>query len=269
MFNITCSNDKKLHHYAFIDYLRGIALLLMFIYHFNFDLDYYQFIQIDFHNNPWWLNFRTLIVTLFLWLVGVSLWLATQKGLNTKSFTKRQLLLFAASILVSISSYITFPNSYIFFGILHFIFIASLIGLLFVRLYYVNLLLGLALLFIGNVYSNSLFNHSALQWVGLMPQKPLTEDFVPFLPWFGVVLLGLFSGAFIFKHRTINALSSRVIHWGESHAQSHSQIHSQIHSKSQKFICCMGRHSLILYLIHQPIFLGILFIIKLMLSNTI
>ncbi len=249
MFNITCSDRKKASHYAFIDLLRGIALLLMFIYHFCFDLNYYQFIQTDFYNNPGWIYFRIVIVSLFLWVMGVSLWLATEKGIKPAHYLKRLALLSLAAAAVSLASYISFPNSVIFFGILHFILVASIVGLLFIRLYYANLLLGTVLIVIGSYYSNTLFNHASLQWFGLMTHKPITEDYVPFLPWFGVVLLGLFSAQFIFKYRHLKFISR----WREKSAW-------------QKLTGCMGRHSLLIYLVHQPVFLGILFIFKLMLS---
>ncbi len=248
MFNITCSSDKKASHYGYIDYLRGVALLLMFVYHFSFDLNYYQFIETDFYNNPFWIYFRIIIVSLFLWLVGVSLWLANHNGIKLSRVAKRLGWLIAAAALVSYSSYLTFPGSYIYFGILHFIIVASIIGLLFVRLYYSNLLLGIALIIIGTTVSFPAFNHDMLQWFGLMTHKPVTEDYVPFLPWFGVVLLGLFSGPFIFKYRHL----AFITRWREK-------------NRFQSTVSCMGRHSLIIYLLHQPLFMGILFVFNLML----
>lgn len=248
MFNITCSSDKKASHYAYIDYLRGVALLLMFAYHFSFDLNYYQFIETDFYNNPFWIYFRIVIVSLFLWLVGVSLWLASQNGIKLSRVAKRLGWLIAAAALVSYSSYLTFPGSYIYFGILHFIIVASLIGLLFARLHYSNLILGILLIIIGVTVSTPVFNQDSLQWFGLMTHKPVTEDYVPFLPWFGVVLLGLFSGSFIFKYGHLKSISR----WREK-------------TKLQSTVSCMGRHSLIIYLLHQPLFMGILFVFSLML----
>jgi len=248
MFNITCSSHKKASHYAYIDYLRGIALLLMFIYHFSFDLNYYHFINVNFYNNPFWINFRIVIVSLFLWLVGVSLWLANQSNFKLSRILKRIGMLIIAAALVSYFSYLTFPRSYIFFGILHFIIVASLIGLLFIRLYYTNLLIGTLLIIIGTKLSSPLFNQAELQWFGLMTHKPLTEDYVPFLPWFGVILMGIFSGQFIFKWQHLKFISR----WRERNSL-------------QKNLSCMGRYSLIIYLLHQPLFMGILFVFNLML----
>lgn len=259
--NITCSDNKKSvqtafkAHYALIDYLRGIAIILMFIYHFCFDLNYYHFIQTDFYYNPWWVHFRTIIVSLFLWLVGVSLFLSAQNGINYKRYIKRLLQLSIAAALVSLSSYITFPTSYIFFGILHFIIVASLLGLLFTRLYYLNLIFGIAIIILGINYSNSLFNHNALQWFGLMTGKPITEDYAPLVPWFGVVLIGMFSANLIFVHQPFQKLSTRISSW------------TKPETTQQKLICGMGRYSLLLYLVHQPVFMGILFVFRLILSG--
>jgi uncharacterized membrane protein len=261
--NITCSDNKKSAqsaiktHYALIDYLRGIAIILMFIYHFFFDLNYYQFIQTDFYNNPWWIHFRTVIVSLFLWLVGISLFLSAQNGINCKRYFKRLLLLSIAAILVSLSSYVTFPNSYIFFGILHFIIVASLVGLLFTHFYRLNLILGIAIIVIGTNYSNSIFNHDALQWFGLMPNKPATEDYAPFMPWFGVVLIGMFSAHLFFVQQHFKKLSNHILSW------------TSPHTSQQKLICGMGRYSLLLYLLHQPVFMGILFVFRLIIGDSI
>jgi len=254
MLNISCSNVKKSTHYAFIDYLRGIALLMMFIYHFCFDLNYFQFIQTDFYHNPGWIYFRIVIVSLFLWLVGISLHLATTKTINKKRFAQRLAILIFASAIVSLSSYFTFPNSYIFFGILHFIALASLVGLFFIRYHTFNLILGIVLIIIATIYSNPLFNHPALQWFGLMPSKPITEDYAPFLPWFGVVLIGLYSGSLLFKKRSLATLSTFIGNWNKQQ------------SRQRQILCCMGQHSLLIYLTHQPIFIGILYVFNLMLA---
>jgi len=227
-----------------IDLLRGLAIAMMFIYHFCFDLDYFDYVSIQFSRDPFWLNFRALIVSLFLGLVGFSLYLAHQGHWNRRNWLKRFGWLVLASLGVSLSSYLMYPKSFIFFGILHFIAVASLLGLLFLRLGYLNLLLGAGILLIGNYYSHPFFNQAGWQWFGLMTQKPITEDYVPLFPWFGMVLIGL-GLAYWTKN---SHLFDKLLYWQNSH----------VIVSGLRFA---GRHSLLIYLIHQPIFLGLLYLI--------
>lgn len=227
-----------------IDLLRGIAIALMFIYHFCFDLTYFGYTHFRFNSDPFWLNFRTLIVSLFLGVVGFSLYLAHHKGVNrTTAWLKRVGLLVLSSAAVSISSYMMYPDSFIFFGILHFIALASVLGVLFVRLGYLNLLLGAIILLIGNYYSHPFFDQAAMQWFGLMTERPITEDYVPLFPWFGMVLVGL-----------------GLAYWSQNNQPLSRLLHWQNRARPVVTLCFAGRHSLLIYLIHQPIFLGILFV---------
>lgn len=221
--------------YAAIDALRGFAILLMIAYHASFDLNYHGWIHQDFNNSPFWLAARASIVSLFLLLVGISLVLNAQRA-DTSSFWRRQARLLAACIAVSVGSYLMFPDSFIFFGILHFILLASLLGRLCVRFYYVNLAASVLVLSAGINYASTLFNAPPLQWVGFMTYKPFTEDYVPLFPWFGVVLAGIFSGRLIVNHP---AWLSRF-------------------QPGNRMLALAGRHSLAIYLLHQPVLLGIL-----------
>ena len=244
---------KKNHtnsHFDFIDMSRGFAILLMFIYHFSFDLDYYGFIQQDFYQDPFWINFRTIIVTLFLTIVGISLYLANYRGLNKKRFRQRLLLLIIYSLLVSVSSWIMYPKAVIFFGILHFITVASLLGLLFVQARIVNLFLGLAFIITPQVLRHSIFDQPYLQWLGLSTELPITVDYVPLLPWLGVVLVGMYLG----KKLTQLPSESFIVRWQSKQSFS-------------KLLSLGGRYSLHIYMLHQPLFLGILYIISQIISE--
>ena len=88
--------------YPAVDSARGIAIAMMFIFHFSFDLRFYGVVDIDFINNPFWKNFRFVIVSLFLLLVGVSLHLATRNGLSRKRYLRRLLQITAYALLVSL-----------------------------------------------------------------------------------------------------------------------------------------------------------------------
>ena len=236
---------NKKNHFDIIDVTRGFAILLMFIYHFSYDLDYYNFIQLNFATDGFWLNFRTLIVTVFLTIMGISLYLASYHGLNKKRFQHRLILLITYSILVSISSWVMFPSAMIFFGILHFITVASILGLLFVRLGSLNLLLGLAFIIVAQFIEHPIFDHPYLRWFGLMTTLPITVDYVPLFPWFGVVLIGIYLGQ-VLSQRPAGSFFPQ---W-------------KINGPVSNLMALGGRHSLHIYMLHQPLFLGILYIIR-------
>jgi uncharacterized membrane protein len=219
-----------------IDALRGAAIVLMICYHASFDLNYHGWIQQDFNHAPFWLIARTAVVSSFLLLAGISLVLNAQRTSAT-SFWRREARLLAACIAVSLGSYLMFPQSFIFFGILHFILLASLIGRLFVRFHYLTLATSVLVLLAGISFSHPVFNTAALQWLGFMTYKPFTEDYVPLSPWLGVVLAGIFIGQLIFNHPQPAWLNKP---W-----------------PGMQPLALAGRHSLAIYLLHQPILLGI------------
>lgn len=238
-------DNNQRNHYAIIDVSRGFAILLMFIYHFSFDLNYYGFIQQHFYLDAFWLNFRLAIVTLFLTIVGISLYLASYRGLRKKRFLQRLLLLIFYATLVSISSWIMYPKAMVFFGILHFITVASVLGLLFVRLGIINLFLGITLIVVAQLVQHPFFDQAFLQWFGLMTKLPITVDYVPLLPWFGVVLIGIYLGQLLTQSRP----ESFILRWQGNHPIS-------------KLLILGSRYSLHIYILHQPLFLGILYIIS-------
>lgn len=221
-----------------VDAVRGVAVALMVGYHFCFDLDYFHLADFDFHRSPFWLAARAGIVTLFLLLVGVSLHLATARGLRPAPFARRLAVLMACAATVSAASYAMFPASGIFFGVLHFIALASLLGLPFARLGVANLALGAAWIAAGLLFSHAWFDQPWARWIGFMTHKPVTEDYVPLFPWFGVVLLGLFLGR---------------------HAEKWSLF--RLPGRTGLPLELAGRHSLAIYMLHQPALLGLLYLV--------
>jgi len=218
---------------------------MMFVFHFSYDLNFFGYVQINFLEEPFWANFRRTIVSSFLLLVGVSIVLANRQKLNARRFTRRLILLIAYAILVSIGSYLMFPESYIYFGILHFIAVASVLGLFFRKFYWLNLALGSVIVLLDSLYSNVFFNDPRINWLGLMTYLPHTEDYVPLIPWFGVVLIGMFIGKTLFADNN----TPTWLAWKATNPIT-------------KTLAFGGRHSLPIYILHQPIFIGLIALIS-------
>lgn len=227
-----------------IDALRGGSIVMMLAYHFSFDLNYFGVLQQDFYRDTFWIAARSCILGSFLALVGVSLALATREGVRWPAFGRRLAVIAACAIVVSIGSYFMFPKSWISFGVLHFIVIASIVGLAFIRLYWTNLLVGAALIALGVSVASPLFDERYLNWFGLMTHKPVTEDYVPLLPWFGVVLIGMFIGKLVCRRASRHAASR----WVATGPMGRS-------------LAWAGRHSLIIYMLHQPVLVGALYVL--------
>ena len=229
--------------FAVIDVLRGCAIVLMVFYHFCFDLRYYGYIQANFNTDNFWLGFRTLIVSLFLCLAGLSLVLANRKGIAWAGWRKRFTMLAGCAALTSASSYALFPQTWIFFGVLHFIAAASVLGLAFLRLPKAALILGIILIILGCTLKLPWFDQAGLQFIGLMTYKPFTEDYVPLLPWFGVVLFGMFLGHGALEVKRLAPLM-------------------QWRPKGAAPLAYAGRHGLLIYMLHQPLLMGMLLLFK-------
>ena len=226
-----------------VDLLRGVAIGLMVLYHFSFDLNYFHVLSIDFNHDAFWLGLRAVIVSLFLGLVGMSLHLAAMRARFGQAFLRRLGLVTVCAMLVTLASAVMFPRSVIFFGVLHFIAVATLLGRPMVRFYRANLVIGLALLIVGLSVQHPVFDHPAMQWIGMMTHKPVTEDYVPLLPWFGVVLIGMFIG----RTLCLPGLAP-VREWRSGRSPVRA-------------LAFLGRHSLLVYMLHQPLLFAVLYLV--------
>lgn len=119
-----------------IDALRGIAIILMVIFHFCYDLRYFGYVDWNVPNGPNWWPFRYVILTLFIFTLGMSLSLAHSTRVHWKKFSIRLGQLALASGAITAMSIFMFPNTWIYFGILHFLCVASVVGVFFVRIPY-------------------------------------------------------------------------------------------------------------------------------------
>ncbi|HMN21107.1 MAG TPA: heparan-alpha-glucosaminide N-acetyltransferase [Ottowia sp.] len=231
-----------------LDALRGLALAWMTAYHFGFDLNHFGLIQQDFYNDPIWTGQRTAIVGLFLFTAGFGQVLAVQAGQGWPRFWRRWRQVAACALLVSLASWWMFPRSWISFGVLH----ALALLLLLVRALLMRGWLGgpwpwlLALGLLGAtpllrgllVAADAPTLAAALdsRWLyglGIVTHKPVTEDYVPLLPWLGVLLLGVGAG-----QRLPRAWLQRPV------------------PVPARGLAVLGRWSLSWYMLHQPVLIG-------------
>ena len=222
--------------YLELDFIRGTAIVLMVIFHLSFDLNYYHLIEINIYHGEFWKYFRDLIIFLFMISVGISLYIVNEKHLNVSKSLMRLFKLFVVALLISVVSYLIYPTSWIYFGIIHLIFVSSVLALAFVRL--PQIALGLGLVIIGaylccDINMDWLYDLSA-KWLSL---PPVTQDIGHLFPWVGVVYLGIYVGY------------RKWFDWGmESNGVTER-------------VAFLGRHALIIYLIHQPLMMGALYIL--------
>jgi uncharacterized membrane protein len=208
----------------------------MVIFHFTFDLAMFGHIPPDTMYQPFWYYFARVIAGSFLFLAGVSLWLAHGQGIHWRAFWIRWLKIAAAALLVTVMSLWFVPGGPIWFGILHAIAAASLLGLVVLRLPWpVTLALAAAVFTTAWIFQSPAFDPIWLVWTGLAESRPMMGDYVPLIPWAAPALAGVafakgFGVADWPRHRPSTAVSA---------------------------LAFPGRHSLIIYLIHQPILIGL------------
>lgn len=227
-----------------IDVARGIALIAMTIFHFGWDLENFGIARAGMTLEPQWKYFARAIAASFLVLVGVSAWFAHRNGINKRSLLKRVALVGGAALVITIVTWFATPNSFIFFGILHNITVSSVLVLLLLRAPW-WICLGLALVFFIGAFqfASSSFNAPWVWWTGLNELRPQSNDYVPLFPWFGWVLVGFGTAKLADFLGVLEKLSSGTAN-----------------SVPAKFLAIIGRHSLIYYLLHQPIMIGLLYV---------
>lgn len=203
----------------------------MIVYHFAFDLRLFGFVDWPVSEHPAWRGFAAAIASTFLFLTGVSLVLAHRERVRWRAFLNRLLVLALAAGAVTAATLIAMPHAPIYFGILHAIATFSVLALPFVRLPAMVALAG-ALSVFALAHSGALPTlHGALGYaLGLLPQTPITLDYEPLFPWLGATLLGV-AFAKTMRPRQTPQPASGLSRW----------------------LAFAGRHSLIIYLVHQPV----------------
>lgn len=231
-----------------LDLVRGGAVLWMTAFHFAFDLNHFGYIQQDFYRAPLWTVQRTCILSLFLFCAGFGQAMAVHADQSWGRFWRRWLQIAGCAVAVSIGSSVLFPHSWIYFGVLHGMAVMLILCRLTAGWGVWLWLAGLAALALGwwaaPIQSllpfPSAWDAKILNWIGLISHKPVTEDYVPLLPWLGVMWWGMAAGQL---------------------AQSRGwmvRVSINADRSVAAVLVWIGRWSLSWYMLHQPLLLGAL-----------
>ena len=232
-----------------LDIARGVAVVWMTAFHFSFDLSHYGFTHQDFYRDPFWTIQRTCILSLFLFCAGFGQAMAVQAGQSWGRFWRRWLQIAACALAVSAGSALMFPNSWIYFGVLH----GMALMLIVCRataswgrwLWLAGLCAVLLAWLAPEVHSalpaGNLLDTRALNWIGLISRKPVTEDYVPVLPWLGLMWWGMAAGQLALSMGWLVRSSS---------------VGTDLVPGPQ--LAWVGRWSLSWYMLHQPLLIGLL-----------
>lgn len=215
-----------------IDLIKGINIVLMVLFNYSITLDYFGLIRIP-SNYLYQYIVPGSIASIFIFISGVAAYVSYEKHkekLAAKYFIRGIKLLFFA-ILITLFTYVFVPQKTIFFGILHFFALASFIIPIFIKYHKLNLIAGLSIIISGIYLQQQIFNFSFLFWLGFTPLNLSTFDYFPLIPWLGVILLGIYCGNYIIG----------------------KTVKIKFKSKISSIFSFIGKHSLTIYLIHQPV----------------
>jgi uncharacterized membrane protein len=235
-----------------LDATRGLAMVWMTLFHLAFDLNQFGYWRQDFYNDPFWTWQRTLIVSLFLGCAGVGQAVAVSQGQTWRRFWRRWAQVSACALLVSLGSWLMYPQTYIYFGVLHGMAVMLLLARLTVpwgRWLWLMGTVAIAAHYIATyamqtwatAYFIDILNSPWLNWLGLNTRKPITQDFVPVLPWLGVMWWGV-------------ALGVELKSSGPPRRIWELPVFAQPLAR-------LGRWSLSYYMLHQPVMIGVLMVL--------
>jgi len=228
-----------------LDFFRGLAVLAMVIYHFNFDLIKVYKIP-DYLGQDFWFLGGKLIGGSFLFISGLSLaslYLKSNQSIKAKKFFKNLLKLALIAAIITIATLWLSPKNPILFGIIHCIALCLGIGFFVVKLKNSFIFVGSTLILLSPLWMDFVpLDHPLLFWLW-QKALPINKmmDYFQMLPYSGLFFMGIGFGNFVFP-RTLDKITKPYPFYGS------------------KPILFMGRHSLFIYILHQPLLLGILYL---------
>jgi uncharacterized membrane protein len=237
--------------YPELDLLRTLAIVGMVVYHTAFNLNLLYHWDIAVYAGGWRMLQR-LVCSLFLLLVGAGVAISLERSSRPerllfsspwsvyRRYLKRGLGILLWGMVITIVTAFLYPRSFVRFGILHAIGTSVLLLPLLARLKEWNALVGTVILVATNFLPHQA-NTSLLVPLGIIPPGFQSIDYFPILPWFGIVLIGYAVGYCLYVRRTA---------W--------RRYLPGMAEPTMRMVTAPGRHSLLIYLLHQPILLVML-----------
>ncbi|MBS3773138.1 MAG: DUF1624 domain-containing protein [Candidatus Thermoplasmatota archaeon] len=230
-----------------IDATRAVAILMMVTFHVVYDLDHFGSADIG-ATSGFWRMFAQATASLFLLLVGVSLTLSHSRAsrrLGGKTlplkYLKRGFRIFLYGMAITVVTWLFLPDGIILFGILHCIGLSIILAYPLLGRPRLALPFGLTCIAAGIVVNSVEAGTNLLLWLGVRTGDMYMFDYFPLLPWLGVVLLGVFTGSMLYPDGERRFHLPDVTGWPMA-----------------GLLSWMGRHSLAIYLAHQPVLVALL-----------
>ena len=215
-----------------IDIARGIAILLMVIFHVGYDLNFLEITSIDVWSG-WWLIMARAVQYIFILSTGITLVIAYQAS---KPRLRHALKIFGWGMVITGVTWVLFKGEAVKFGILHFYGVSILLALPLLRFRLWNALFGGLILLVSIPLANLSLNNSWLFPLGLTTPHFRSLDYFPLFPWFGLFLIGVSFGFLFYKN------NRRIFEFKH-------ELPPFLKSPLEKLV----PHSLLVYLVHQPI----------------
>jgi len=246
-FQYISVTKKTTERFWEIDFLRGIAVIGMIIFHGLYDLNYFNIYKLELYSG-FLLLLAYSIGSIFILLVGMSLTLSYAKARKTMTgytvkvkYLKRGVMIFGLGLLITLATWLYLDEGFIVFGVLHCIGISIILAYPFLHFRFLNLIGGIICIVVGILLKPLTFEFYWLVWLGFRPSHFYSVDYYPLLPWLGVVLLGIFIGNLLYPNY------KRIF-----------KLQDLSRFRCIRSLAFLGRHSLIVYFLHQPILIGII-----------
>ncbi len=222
-----------------IDLARGVDIVLMILFNYSVTLSYFGLIRMpsDFLYS---FLFPRAVASIFIFLSGVAAYASFESSKDNfnERYYRRGLKLLFFSMFVTLFTYIFVPEGTVLFGILHFFAFTSFLMPFFIRYNRLNLIAGLLISLSGIFLQRMEFGFSYLFWLGFTPENFTAFDYFPLIPWVGILLLGIYSGKYIIRRTAGMKFENKLV----------------------SIFAFLGKNSLTIYLIHQPVLVILLFV---------